>query len=346
MGMYGNIKMINIKLYRCGNENSISEYPLGLGYLKSNCQANIQIVKVKKELKNCDLIGLSADASGTKEAVNILKFTSIPVVLGGPVVLWEPIKDYHFKHIVYGDGEISLRKIINGYAERLCINPIKNLDILNFPARGKCGNAIPILTSRGCSWNCNFCSSNAFWGKARFHSANYFIDEVLYILKKYPHAKELRIMDDLFIGNAKRFEVIYEKWMKLELNKKLNLKGFIRSNLLTLNNAKMMKSMGFRKIRFGAESGSDRILKLLNKCETVKDHQKAIDIARSINLPISASFMYNVPTETKEDLKITKDFINKNKGKLTIEGYYHYRSFPGCPLYDGSNPLKVDMKVR
>lgn len=337
---------MKIKLYQCGGENSICEYPLGLGYLKSNCNANIEIVKNLSQLINCDLIGLSSNAWGLKEAIQILNKSKIPVIIGGQGVLWEGIKDYHFKHIVYGDGEISLQKIINGYANRFLHNPVNNLDKLKFPIRGKCTSSVPIFTSRGCSYNCHFCSSNAFWGKVRYHSADYFINEILHILKTYPHTKIIRLMDDLFIGNYKRFLQIYEKWMNLGLNKKLKIRGFIRSNLLTLDIAEKMKEMGFNRIRFGAESGSDKILKILNKCATVEDHQKAIDIANKIKLPITASFMYGLPEETKEDLQMTKNFIQKNKGKLSVEGWYKFQPFPGTKFYNNENPLIEDMKVR
>lgn len=338
---------MKIKLFQCGGENSISEYPLGLGYLKSNCiNADIQIVKSEKELIDCDLIGLSSNAWGIKQAINILNTTKIPVIIGGQCVLWNELKNYPFKHIIYGDGEISLQKIINGSQEHILNNRIENIDVLKFAERGKCGKVIPIVTSRGCMYSCSFCSSNAFWGKVRFHSTNYFMNEVEYILNQYPHAKELYILDDLFIGNIKRFREVYEQWMKIGLNKKLKLRSFIRSNILTLEIAQKMKDMGFRKIRFGAESGSDRVLKILNKKATVQNHQNAIDIANKIGLPISASFIYNIPGETKEDIDLTKTFINKNKGKLQIEGYYEFKSFPGIPMYDGSNPLTTNMKVR
>jgi len=338
---------MKILLYRCGNEKSLSQYPLGLGYLKSNCiNADISIVSSAKDLINCDLIGLSGDSSGTKEAVSILSSTDIPIALGGQIVLWEGIKDYPFKHIIYGDGEISLQKIIDGQTEKLLNNRVENIDSLKFPERGTCGKVIPILTSRGCCWNCHFCSSNSFWGKARYHSAKYFIDEVKFIIQNYPKANNLYILDDLFIGNKKRFQEIHKLWMKAGFYKKFHLRSFVRSNILTLEIAKQMKEMGFKRIRFGAESGSNKVLKTLNKCATVEDHQRAIDIANSIGLPISASFIYNSPGETPEDLQMTKDFIARNKGRLTVEGWYKFASFPGCVLYDGSSPIVTNMRVR
>ena len=107
-----------------------------------------------------------------------------------------------------------------------------------------------------------------------------------------------------------------------------------------------MKTMGFKKIRFGGESGSDRILKLINKGCTVADHQNAIDIANQIGLPISASFIHGLPGETPEDLQMTKNFIKKNKGKLQVEGDYKFSSFPGTKFYNGESPLTCDMRVR
>ena len=74
---------MKIKLYVCGGERGTSEYCLGVGYLKSNCSADIEIVKSSDELKDCDLIGLSSTASSLKEAVKIAGSTKIPVAIGG-----------------------------------------------------------------------------------------------------------------------------------------------------------------------------------------------------------------------------------------------------------------------
>ena len=134
--------------------------------------------------------------------------------------------------------------------------------------------------------------------------------------------------------------------MSKGLNKKLKLTGFVRSNLLTLEIIKKMKQMGFKSIRFGAESGSNKILKLLNKQATVEDSQRAIDIANSVKLPITGSFMYDTPNETEEDKKLTQQFIKKNKGKFKIAGWYKFRAFPGTKYYKGEDLTKVDMRVR
>jgi len=343
---------MKIKLFLCGGETPVSENPLGLGYLKSNCtDADIEIVDERKDLTDCDMIGLSSTAGGLKEAVEILaEANGIPVIIGGQGTMWDGLDDYPFKHIVHGEGETALQGIINGKAEGTkhirCSN-IPDLDELCFPDRGRlyCSE-VPILTSRGCPWNCYFCSSQNYWGKTRWHSAEYVMSEVKHIDRMYPKAEVLYIMDDLFIVNLKRFNEIYEQWMKDGFNKRFELKGFVRSKSMTLEIAKQMKEMGFLSVRFGAESGSNRLLKYINKKETVEDHQRCIDICQQAGLNVCASLIQYLPSETVDDRKLTGEFRKKNERILCISGNYKFQPFPGTHFYDGSSPLEGDWRTR
>ena len=104
--------------------------------------------------------------------------------------------------------------------------------------------------------------------------------------------------------------------------------------------------MRCRRIKFGAESGSNRILKIYNKQATVEDNQKTIDIANRAGLSISASFIHDFPQETREDVEATKNFIKINKGKLIVGGFYKFQAFPGTKFYDGKSPLEYNMQIR
>jgi len=340
---------VKIKLYMTvQKEKPISEYPVGLGYLKTNCTgADIEIVKDRGHLQNCDMIGISATAMGLKEAVEIMESTDIPCVVGGHGTLWEELKDYGFKHIVMGEGETAFQKIIDGCEDKVLREPfIEDIDVLHFPDRGECGDLVPVFPSRGCLYSCRYCCSKAFWQKVRYNSAEYFISEVEYIKERYPQSKGIYLIDDLFIANKKRFIKIHDMWMAKDYHKRFNLAGFIRANLFTEEIALMMKEMNFINVRFGAESGSDRILKLINKQATVEDNQRAIDIANKIGLPITAAFIYGLPTETPEEKQMTIDFIKKNIGKVGRGGWYRFVAFPGTDFYEGENPLEMNMNYR
>lgn len=340
---------MKIKLYMAGqNEKPISEYPIGLGYLKTNCTgAEIEIVKNRRELKNCDLIGISATALGLKEAVDITNSTSIPVAVGGYGTLWDGIGNYKFSYVVKGEGERAFQKIIDGKADRIMCEPlIEDMDVLSFPERGECGAVVPVFPSRGCPYSCRYCCSKSMWGKARYHSAEYFMAEASYVNKRYPKAKGIYLIDDLFIANRKRFYRIHDLWMKAGYYKRFNLAGYVRANLFTKEIGLLMKEMNFRSIRFGAESGSNRILGLLNKQCTVEDNQRTIDIANEIGLPVTAAFIYGLPTETPEEKQMTIDFIKKNIGKIGRGGWYKFVPFPGTYFYQGENPLTMNMNFR
>lgn len=343
---------VKIKLYMTGGEDPVSEYPLGLGYLKTNCTgADISIVNDRVALKDCDLIGLSSTTGGLVEAVDILANTDIPVVIGGQATMWDGLEEYPFKHIVHGEGEIAFQRIIDGkyngmWTKHIRCTNIPDLDSLLFPDRGKCSSVVPILTSRGCPWNCYFCSSQNYWGETRWHSAEYFMDEVDFVKSRHPQANILYIMDDLFVVNIARFNAIYDDWMKKGLNKRFELMGFVRSNCMTVDKAKKMKAMGFRSVRFGAESGSNRMLKIINKQETVEDHQRCVDICKQVGLNVCASLIQYLPGETVEDRRLTGEFRFKNRRTLCISGNYRFQPFPGTHFYNGENPLEGDWRTR
>lgn len=333
---------MKIKLYSCG-ESTENQWNLGLGYLKANCSGDITIVIERNELVDCDLIGLSATASGAKEAVEIVLSTDIPVAIGGQLTMWEGLREFPFKYIVVGEGERAFQSIIDG--EEYCHENIPDLDVLNYPDRGKRDEVVPMLTSRGCPWNCHFCSSQNYWGKVRYHSANYVMSEVDYIAKVYPESKLIYIVDDLFIANVKRFYDIYQKWMSKGMNRRFYLHSFVRSNCMTFDIARKMKEMGFQSVRFGAESGSDRILKLLNKQETVADHQRCIDICNEVGMAVGCSLISFVPGETPKDRQLTGRFLSRNRRKISVQGDYFFKAFPGTKFYNGENLLVGDWRL-
>lgn len=348
-----------VKLYMCGGEHNrlISEIPLGIGYMLTNTlDAQPIYVKTWQELKGADIIGLSSNAWGLPEAFDIGHWMkkhspNSRIVLGGQGTLWKKLEDFTthpFDNIVCGDGERALQAIVAGHVpvKTIVDKRIANIDTLKFPERGHCGKSVPVITSRGCPFNCYFCTSRAQWGKPRLRSVGNIAAEIEYLAARYKKMTELYILDDLWAYPQHRFDELYEWWMHRGYHKRLSLRGFVRSNMVTKKLLLAMKRMGFSRVRFGAETASPRLLKAINKGATVEDHQRAIDLANEVNMPITASFMHGLPGETQEDRKLTYAFLNGNKGKLSIEGNYTFKPFPGCQLYKGEDPLKFDMRVR
>jgi len=343
---------VRIALYACGGEHDRSEAqtPLGLRYLVSNCTgADIRIETDRERLNDYDLIGLGAPVAGLREAVEILASAKRPVIVGGHGTLWEGLAKYPFAHIVIGEGERALQRIIDGNAPRVLREPlIEDVDSIAFPDRsGMEGNTtVRILTSRGCPWHCAFCSSSAFWGSTRFHSPGYFMAELAEAMRIQPKAKHLYILDDLFVANEKRFYEIAELYLAAGYHKRLTVASYIRSNTFNRALGLKLKEMNFVNARFGGESASNRVLALLGKHTTVEDHQRTIDLCNEIGLPVTAAWMFKIPGETPEDARATVEFIERNKDKCGNGGRYTFRAFPGTPMYRGENPLTDEMDFR
>lgn len=340
---------MKICLYACGGEKYSGEYPLGLGFLKANINADIRIVNHIVEARGADILGLSSNAWGLREARAICADPSWPlVVLGGQGALWSGFDNGgDFDFVVRGDGELALEAIIDGFTgSKVLTMRVPDLDSLNPPDRGNCHSCVPLITSRGCPFHCAFCSSHTQWGAPRFHSIGWVMNDIRDCIYRHHPIREFHILDDLWAYPTARFAEFRDAWMKAGYHKLYQLRGFIRSNMASKEMFKDMKRMGFSRIRFGAETGSDRLLKLLSKGETVADHQRAIDLAHEAGLPISASFMRGIPGETAEDVAATAAFLERNKGKLSIEGNYVFKPFPGSTLHAGESPFALDMRVR
>jgi len=193
---------------------------------------------------------------------------------------------------------------------------IKDLDRLPFPYRKETGKKtfIHMLTSRGCPFKCTYCSSTSFWGKQiRFFSPEYVVEEMIELIIHHK-VKHISIWDDLFTVNTKRLSEIVQLIKKKE--KYFNRITFgvtTRGNRVNDDVCKLLKEMNVKRVALGIESGSDHMLKRLNRGMTVEQNRKAIELLQKYDLNVHGGFIIGSPDETMEDLKATYDFILTSK---------------------------------
>ncbi len=224
---------------------------------------------------------------------------------------------------------------------------IKNIDDLPFPARDivplkeyylkdqvnlfGVKREIAIMTSRGCPYHCIFCGSPVQWGRVRFHSAEYVVNEIEYVVNEFK-ADGIMFWDDLFIAPEPRIMKIAELIKSKGLHKKVAFTGFARANLMNEKICAVLKEMNVKRLIFGLESGSEKILKYLKKNSvTVEDNRRAVTLCKKYGITSSSGFIVGTPGESVEDLQDTYKFM---KGyPLDNSQIYILTPYPGTEIW-------------
>jgi anaerobic magnesium-protoporphyrin IX monomethyl ester cyclase len=216
---------------------------------------------------------------------------------------------------------------------------IKDLDSLPFPAR----HLVPfdsygaskdqtggIITSRGCVYNCNYCSSSLIMGKKfRSRSPDNVVDEIEELIDQY-QINDIGFMDDTFMLNKRRANDIANEIKARDID--LSFVASSRVDSVDQNLLQNMKSAGLKTIYYGVESGSQRILDLMKKGITLKQAEDAVKSAKNVDLEVLTSFILGYPGETEEDMNKTIDFSTKLDSDYSQ--YSILTPFPGTPIYN------------
>ncbi len=216
---------------------------------------------------------------------------------------------------------------------------IKDLDSLPFPAR----HLVPfesyaaskeqtggIITSRGCVYSCNYCSSSLIMGKKfRSRSPDNVVDEIEELIDKY-QIRDFGFMDDTFMLNKKRAHDIADEIKTRGLD--VSFVASSRVDRVDSGLLQNLKSSGMKTIYYGVESGSQRILDLMKKGITLKNAEDAVKTAKNAGLEVLTSFIIGYPGETKEDINKTIDFSIKLEPDYSQ--YSILTPFPGTPIYN------------
>lgn len=226
-------------------------------------------------------------------------------------------------------------------------SPILNLDELPFPARDLLSNdkyTIPttgepftlIKTSRGCPYQCIFCTAPAYYGpRWRTRSVDNIISEVKEVVTRFNignfsfSSDTFNVREDyvLSICEAINKEGIRIKWM---CNSRVDNFSF--------KSAKAMKKAGCWLIAFGTESGSDVVLQRAKKGTVARQGKEAIKICKEVGIKSLCYFMFGLPGETKQTIKETIHFVMDAEPDYVH--FYTATPFPGTEFYEQAKENK------
>ena len=331
------------------------------------------------DLSVYDIVGFSISSSVTypiiKRIRNISRFREKPLLLAGgihsTIFPEEVLKDLDVNIVCIGEGEITIAEIADAYNFNnykhisgiaymdsdgtVIYTPkrelIDDLDTIPFPSRhllpiedvvmnDRLSNTkLPIahiLCSRGCPYSCNFCANQEH--NIRYRTGKNIRKELEFLIKEYG-IKGFCITDDNFIVDKNRIEDICNEIAPL------NLKWSSLSRVNTVNEELLLKlkESGCVEIKYGIESGSPRILDLMNKRITIEQIRHAILTTAKVGIKVKAFILHGFPGENIESTIETIQLLESLKDNIERISLFRFVPLPGSPAY--YNADKYDLHL-
>jgi len=346
----------------------VAAYLKERGYSVSIIDFETTLAKSENEIKDHiqqedpDIVGVSFftyDRFEAEKVSNAAKELGKIVIGGGLHMTFDPMNTLQsipsMDIGVLGEGEETLCELVRAIEEERSFQDIKgiayrkngkvvvnqlrplisDLDLLPMPAY----HLLPmdkypyhqILGSRGCPYDCIFCASPKFWRrKVRFRSYKLVVDEIEYLVNTYGQ-KEFDFKDDILFLNKEWTKNLCNELLERGTNIKWNCLG--RVNLIDKSLFKLMRKAGCQTLRFGIESGNERILKVIKKDITKQQVRHAVKVAKEIPFEVGTIFMLGHPSETLDEMEETCEFA--------IElGAEHY-NFKPADIYPGTQLFQI-----
>lgn len=161
-----------------------------------------------------------------------------------------------------------------------------------------------LFATRGCPFNCDFCSKPIFGNFFRKRNLKNIFGEIKQILE-YGY-EDLWIADDSFTLNENYLISFCERLYSDDAN--LTWTCLSRANGLTTKLVSWMKRAGCRKVYLGLESGSLETLKLMKKHLTIEEGKKAVQLFKDAGIRVSAFFIVGYPGEKPESIEKTFEY--------------------------------------
>lgn len=299
----------------------------------------------------CQRIGFSCVDPKERMTIEFIKRLreragDLKIILGGPVCGTSEYRDIFFEKLgpsgvdsyVVGEGEDTLVEILQRldkgqslYGVAGTVEPDQDGNWHFAPTRPKVDLwNTPITTyeefnleeytcqelivewSRGCIGTCSFCKAKVLDGKFRSYSPEHIVESLKYYVENYG-IRDFTIADLAVNGNWKLLDKICDAIIESGLEVRLSAQGIPRRQMSrkVLDN---MKKAGFVEMQWGVESGSDKVLKAMDKdwMFTIEEAQNVIRDSYLSGIKTCMFCMVGYPTEEEDDFQMTFDFIDRN----------------------------------
>ncbi|MGB7158805.1 MAG: radical SAM protein [Tepidisphaeraceae bacterium] len=198
------------------------------------------------------------------------------------------------------------------------------LAIYDYPA----GPVATIAASRGCPFHCKFCDTSTFGARVRYYSPKKVFDMMQHLHTRYG-VQHVLFVDDLFLASKLRTTELCNLLIAGGL--KMTWSCAARVDTVKPDILDLMKRAGCWQISFGLETGSDEMLRKMDKSARVERSEQAVRWTAAAGIRVKGLFMLGYPGETRESIEMTKAFVSRIP--MTIMNLTKFTPYPGSPVY-------------
>ena len=364
------------------HEHAISVLDLNL-YNSPLKELQKRFQQYQPEVAGISIVTMPDYSSALEVASIIKTISNPKVIVGGLIASFvaekmlreEPSVDI----VVKGEGEYTMLELLrslefgrnlkrvagiafrhDGHITHTPLRPlIDNLDSLPFPAwdlfrmerynrfksAKKASCFIPVSSSRGCPFACFYCCLPNMWGNVwRCRSAQNVVDELGYLTKRYinkGYFETITFVDELFTASSKRVV----EMCRLIGKQKLDISWGCQSRVdtLTFRLMEQMSKSGCTSILIGVESASSKILKAVNRQQSIIQVGRVAEWAKQLDISLDASFVIGLPGENADTVKQTIALMKELKNFGVNVGCNIFTPIIGSRIFE--EPEKFGIEI-
>ncbi|MBT3362710.1 MAG: radical SAM protein [Chloroflexi bacterium] len=191
----------------------------------------------------------------------------------------------------------------------------------------------PIMTARGCPFQCNFCM-RVMGSKIRKRSTQNVMQEIQANIEEHD-ARNIHFVDETFTINKKFTHELLDMMIDAGIHKKIKWVAQSRVDLADYDLFVKFKDAGCEWLGLGVESGNSEILKASRKGITLEQALQAVKFAKKAGLKTGSYFIIGHPNETRKSIMDTLNFAAKLN--TTTVAFGIMVPYPGTDIYDMAN---------
>ncbi len=326
------------------------------------------------------LVGFTAVTTTVKAAARVAnrikeKCPDVLTCLGGvhaTMIPGETLEEFPvFDFIVRGEGEEVIPEVLRRIRRRapfhdvpgvlvrgkddLTSARVRDLDSLPFPAweefdlfrypgvdLHRTRRELPIITARGCPYDCCFCCRQPGMRQVRYRSVASIIEELTRNVEQFG-AEATLFVDETFTINRRLTTEICEALLARGFHRRMRWSCSTRVDAADAETFKLMKRAGCYDVFFGFESGDDRLLEIAGKRITTAQMREAVRRAREAGLAVHGCFILGLPGETEQTIE--KAWHLAKELDLRGVSFPIAVPFPGTRLWDMANRGEYGLRI-